>query len=81
MTEKERYDAKKNAVTYMSDELGLHKMANPNQKKGTISLHLYSPPFQNCQASTSNIQIKSFNILAILKRRPFGKNYLNILAS
>ncbi len=49
MVEKDRYDVKRNAVTYMSDELGLHRVENPSHSDGAVSLHLYSPPFQSCQ--------------------------------
>lgn len=33
-----------NQVTYMSDELGLHKISNPDPDNFAISLHLYTPP-------------------------------------
>ena len=49
MVVKEIYDAKRNAVAYMSDELGLHRVENTSQSDGAVSLHLYSPPFQSCQ--------------------------------
>uniref|UniRef100_A0A1I7YZ71 Cysteine dioxygenase n=1 Tax=Steinernema glaseri TaxID=37863 RepID=A0A1I7YZ71_9BILA len=38
-----------NEVTYMSDQLGLHRMENLNHSDGCISLHLYIPPFKHCQ--------------------------------
>ncbi|PSS28287.1 hypothetical protein M430DRAFT_47306 [Amorphotheca resinae ATCC 22711] len=31
-------------VTYMSDQLGLHSIANPSQSNYAVSLHLYTPP-------------------------------------
>lgn len=31
-------------VTYMSDQLGLHKIRNPSESELAISLHLYTPP-------------------------------------
>ncbi|PBP24155.1 cysteine dioxygenase type I family protein [Diplocarpon rosae] len=31
-------------VTYMADELGLHKISNPDEEKVAVSLHLYTPP-------------------------------------
>jgi len=37
------------AVSYMSNDLGLHKIGNPNPDVGAISLHLYVPPFQTCR--------------------------------
>jgi len=40
-------------VTYMSDELGLHKISNPDPKKVAVSLHLYTP--QNAAREGCNI--------------------------
>jgi len=34
----------KNEVTYMSDQLGLHKISNPSPNEYAVSLHLYTPP-------------------------------------
>jgi len=31
-------------VTYMADELGLHKISNPDPGNVAVSLHLYTPP-------------------------------------
>ncbi|KAI9770111.1 MAG: Cysteine dioxygenase [Geoglossum simile] len=33
-----------NQVTYMSDDLGLHKISNPDPHNVAVSLHLYTPP-------------------------------------
>ncbi|KAI9679785.1 MAG: hypothetical protein M1817_004799 [Caeruleum heppii] len=33
-----------NQVTYMSDDLGLHRISNPDPNKPAVSLHLYTPP-------------------------------------
>ncbi|KAH6684296.1 putative cysteine dioxygenase [Halenospora varia] len=33
-----------NQVTYMSDELGIHKVTNPDLENVAVSLHLYTPP-------------------------------------
>lgn len=38
-------------VSYMSDDIGLHKIGNPQSDKGSISLHLYIPPFQTCKVT------------------------------
>lgn len=35
---------KENEVTYMADELGLHKISNPDPEITSVSLHLYTPP-------------------------------------
>lgn len=39
----------KDGVTYMCDEIGLHRMENPSHTEGAITMHLYSPPFMECQ--------------------------------
>ena len=49
LVEKDQYYAKRNSVSYMSDELGLHRVENTSHSDGAVSLHLYSPPFQSCQ--------------------------------
>uniref|UniRef100_A0A7E4UQR0 Cysteine dioxygenase n=1 Tax=Panagrellus redivivus TaxID=6233 RepID=A0A7E4UQR0_PANRE len=36
-------------VTYMSDEIGLHRMENPSHSDGCVSLHIYIPAYDNCQ--------------------------------
>lgn len=33
-----------NAVTYMNDTLGLHRVSNPSATEFAVSLHLYTPP-------------------------------------
>ncbi|CAD6185517.1 unnamed protein product [Caenorhabditis auriculariae] len=45
---KSTYDT--NGVSYMSDELGLHRMENPSHSDGAVSLHLYIPPYDTCNA-------------------------------
>ncbi|VDK17318.1 unnamed protein product [Anisakis simplex] len=40
----------KNDVTYICDELGLHRMENPSHVDNAVSLHLYIPPFQECHS-------------------------------
>ena len=51
LVEKERKDAKTNAISYMSDELGLHRVQNTSHSNNAVSLHLYSPPFGSCQVN------------------------------
>lgn len=38
----------KNQVNYMSNQIGLHKVAN-NGSRPSVSLHLYSPPILECK--------------------------------
>lgn len=35
---------KENELTYMADELGLHRISNPDSNSIAVSLHLYTPP-------------------------------------
>ena len=35
--------------TFCLDSLGLHRVRNPSNVKGAVSLHLYSPPITKCQ--------------------------------
>ncbi|KAG0351714.1 hypothetical protein BGZ54_003132 [Gamsiella multidivaricata] len=34
---------------YMSDQLGLHRVSNPLKGQGSLSLHLYTPPYETCK--------------------------------
>jgi len=36
-------------VSYMNDEIGLHRMENASQVERAVSLHLYCPPFNACK--------------------------------
>jgi cysteine dioxygenase len=35
---------RRNEVTYISDDIGLHKISNPSMGEPAVSLHLYTPP-------------------------------------
>lgn len=37
-----------NGVCYINDSLGLHRVENPSHSDKSVSLHLYSPPFDTC---------------------------------
>ncbi|ORZ26314.1 RmlC-like cupin domain-containing protein [Lobosporangium transversale] len=39
----------RDTVAYMHDKLGLHAVANPLKTQGSISLHLYTPPYETCK--------------------------------
>ncbi|GJJ78650.1 cysteine dioxygenase [Entomortierella parvispora] len=39
----------RDTVAYMHDELGLHAVANPLRTQGSVSLHLYTPPYEVCK--------------------------------
>ncbi|KAI9278529.1 RmlC-like cupin domain-containing protein [Phascolomyces articulosus] len=38
-----------NEVAYIHDKIGLHRISNPDQGRGAVSLHLYTPPYQVCK--------------------------------
>ena len=40
-------------TAYMSDELGLHRVENESHTSKLASLHLYSPPFSDCNVITT----------------------------
>ncbi|KAI7831546.1 cysteine dioxygenase type I, partial [Gamsiella multidivaricata] len=39
----------RDTVAYMHDKLGLHAVANPLKTQGSVSLHLYTPPYETCK--------------------------------
>ncbi|KAI8605379.1 cysteine dioxygenase [Dissophora ornata] len=39
----------RDACAYMSDQLGLHRVSNPLKTTGSLSLHLYTPPYETCK--------------------------------
>jgi len=49
LKEKDRTSVKSDDVSYMSDQLGLHRVENTSHSDTAVSLHLYSPPFKSCQ--------------------------------
>lgn len=36
-------------ISFINENIGLHKIGNPNKDTGTITLHLYTPPFTSCK--------------------------------
>lgn len=41
-------------VSYMCDDMGLHKVGNPCCHTGAVTLHLYTPPFKSCKVWSSD---------------------------
>ena len=39
---------------YVTDSIGLHRMENPSHSEKAVSLHLYSPPFDECGCYEEN---------------------------
>ncbi|KAF8951960.1 Cysteine dioxygenase [Entomortierella lignicola] len=40
---------RRDECAYMSDQLGLHRVSNPLKTRGSLSLHLYTPPYETCK--------------------------------
>jgi len=45
---------KTNETAYIHDNIGLHRVENPSHVSGAVSLHLYSPPFDECSVFDEN---------------------------
>ncbi|XP_061529386.1 cysteine dioxygenase type 1 [Phycodurus eques] len=48
MNERSHRILENNSVAYINDSIGLHRIENVSHTEGSVSLHLYSPPFQTC---------------------------------
>ncbi|TAQ88286.1 hypothetical protein B7494_g3370 [Chlorociboria aeruginascens] len=77
---------RENQVTYMADELGVHKISNPDQKELAVSLHLYTPP--NAAKEGCNIfdertgkrsHISQSNFFSEFGRKPYRLFALDII--
>lgn len=42
-------------ISYIDDSIGLHKIGNPFCDSGSVSLHLYTPPFASCKVRNSRL--------------------------
>ncbi|XP_075457413.1 cysteine dioxygenase type 1 [Ascaphus truei] len=49
MVKKSEGVLKENMCAYINDSIGLHRVENPSHTETAVSLHLYSPPFDQCQ--------------------------------
>ncbi|XP_046332372.1 cysteine dioxygenase type 1-like [Haliotis rufescens] len=67
----------KGQTAYISDELGLHRVENPSHSDRAISLHLYSPPFDECECfdqKTGHCTKSKVTFWSKFgKRTPFGR--------
>ncbi|XP_053557547.1 cysteine dioxygenase type 1 [Bombina bombina] len=48
MVKKSEGVLKLDQCAYMNDSIGLHRVENPSHTETAVSLHLYSPPFDQC---------------------------------
>jgi cysteine dioxygenase len=60
-----------NEVTYMSDKIGLHRMENPSHSDGAVTLHLYIPPFRECQTFDERTGRKAKSVVTFFTQ--YGK--------
>ncbi|XP_041955828.1 cysteine dioxygenase type 1 isoform X2 [Alosa sapidissima] len=49
MVQKSQRILLENQCAYINDSMGLHRVENVSHTEVAASLHLYSPPFQQCQ--------------------------------
>ncbi|KAK3577380.1 hypothetical protein CHS0354_008478 [Potamilus streckersoni] len=67
-----------NEVAYISDNIGLHRVENPSHTDKAVTLHLYSPPFQECYCfdkMTGHSTVSKMTFWSKFgKRTPFGKD-------
>ncbi|KAK2156596.1 hypothetical protein LSH36_209g04021 [Paralvinella palmiformis] len=68
----------KDQVAYMSDRIGLHRMENPSHVVGSVSMHLYIPPFSSCRTfdeRTGHKRVAQVTFYSKYgERTPFGMN-------
>lgn len=68
----------KNACAYINDSIGLHRVENSSHSNKAVTLHLYSPPFDECQCfdertgRATNSQVTFWSKFG--RRTPFGRN-------
>lgn len=69
---------KKEMVAYICDSIGLHRVENPSHTDKAVSLHLYSPPFDECHTFDERtghertVQITFWSKYG--ERSPFGQD-------
>ena len=59
-------------ISFMNDEMGLHKIGNASPITGAVSMHLYTPPFSSCKVHHSlniNRAVRKFDLCLSSARR------------
>ncbi|OWF49971.1 cysteine dioxygenase type 1-like [Mizuhopecten yessoensis] len=68
---------KKNETAYICDELGLHRVENPSHSDKAVTLHLYSPAFDECQCFDEKTGHSTSSTVTFWskfgERTPYGK--------
>eukprot|EP00405_Crypthecodinium_cohnii_P013104 CAMPEP_0206434244 /NCGR_PEP_ID=MMETSP0324_2-20121206/9039_1 /ASSEMBLY_ACC=CAM_ASM_000836 /TAXON_ID=2866 /ORGANISM="Crypthecodinium cohnii, Strain Seligo" /LENGTH=716 /DNA_ID=CAMNT_0053900715 /DNA_START=65 /DNA_END=2215 /DNA_ORIENTATION=+ len=63
-------------VGFAHDDTGLHRISNPDLEEAAVSLHIYSPPFEDCQvfpptgAEPKRVPMVSINALGYKALQP-----------
>lgn len=67
----------KNQVAYICDKIGLHRVENPSHSNKAVTLHLYSPPFSECDTFDDKTGHKNTSKVTFWSkfghRTPYGK--------
>ncbi|KAI1725739.1 cysteine dioxygenase type I domain-containing protein [Ditylenchus destructor] len=66
-----------NGVTYISDNIGLHRMENPSHSDPAVTLHLYIPPFEHCQIFDQRTGKKAESIVTFYTKYGQKVDYSN----
>ncbi|KAI1732237.1 cysteine dioxygenase type I domain-containing protein [Ditylenchus destructor] len=66
-----------NGVTYISDNIGLHRMENPSHSDSAVTLHLYIPPFEHCQIFDQRTGKKAESIVTFYTKYGQKVDYSN----
>jgi len=72
-----------NSVAFAHDDKGLHRVSNPDGEEVAVSLHIYSPPFEDClvfpptggaarRAPMVSINARCLNTTEVPTARPTG---------
>ncbi|XP_076438055.1 cysteine dioxygenase type 1-like [Babylonia areolata] len=78
MVPKEELTFDSDRCTYICDDLGLHRVENPSHVDKAVTLHLYSPPFDEClcfdQRTGRPVKAAVTFWSKFGKRTPFGRD-------
>lgn len=78
MSPKDELVFQQEQCTYICDDLGLHRVENPSHVDKAVTLHLYSPPFDEClcfdQRTGRHVPAAVTFWSKFGKRTPFGRD-------
>ncbi|KAK3735557.1 hypothetical protein RRG08_054130 [Elysia crispata] len=68
----------RNECGYINDDIGLHRVENPSHIDKAVTLHLYSPPFDECECFDQRTGKQTTSKVTFWskygKRTPFGRH-------